>query len=145
MLRSRKQRALANWCAVTEHLIDAVGDLLGLSPSYVRVIQDISFQPRHWIFLEFRHKVSLFLRVNHCVRFNTYCFAGVKKGLSIFACEFVHYIPARRKNAISMLSTYSNTFAAFGRLGSRNLDRRGLHARPLKQLLREPRRIEILD
>jgi hypothetical protein len=31
MLWSRKQRALANWCAVTEHLIDAVGDLLGLS------------------------------------------------------------------------------------------------------------------
>ena len=82
-----------NWCATTEHLIDAVGDLLGLSPSYVRVIQDISFQPRHWIFfLEFRHKVSLFLRVNHGVRFNTYCFAGVKKGLSIFACEFVHYM-----------------------------------------------------
>jgi hypothetical protein len=43
-----------------------------------------------------------------------------------------------------MLSTYSNTFAAFGRLGSRDFDRRGLHARPLKQLLREPRRIEIL-
>ena len=43
-----------------------------------------------------------------------------------------------------MLSTYSNTFAAFGRLGSRDFDRRGFNARPLKQLLREPRRIEIL-
>ena len=43
-----------------------------------------------------------------------------------------------------MLSTYSNTFAAFGRLRSRDFDRRGIHAKPLKQLLREPRRIEIL-
>src|SRR6516225_5335879 len=33
--------------------------------------------------------------------------------------------PSRRKNAISMLFTYSNTFAAFGRLGSRDFDRRG--------------------
>ena len=56
-------------------------------------------------FLRFRHKVSLFLRVNHCVGLNTHCFAGVKKGLFIFACEFVDYIPTRRKNAISMLST----------------------------------------
>jgi len=43
-----------------------------------------------------------------------------------------------------MLSTYSNTFAASGRFGSRDFDRRGVHARPHKQLLREPRRIEIL-
>src|SRR5271157_5488660 len=33
----------------------------------------------------------------------------------------------------------------FGRFGSRDFDRRGVHARPHKQLLREPRRIEILD
>src|SRR5208283_1419289 len=39
--------------------------------------------------------------------------AGVKKGLFIFVCEFVHYVPARRKNTISILSAYSNTFAAF--------------------------------
>jgi|ERR1700722_15266652 hypothetical protein len=32
MLCSRKQLALANWCALTDHSIDAVGDLLGLSP-----------------------------------------------------------------------------------------------------------------
>ena len=43
-----------------------------------------------------------------------------------------------------MLSTYSNTFAASGRFGSRDFDRRGFDVRPLKQLLREPRRIEIL-
>jgi hypothetical protein len=82
-------------------------------------------------------KVSLFVRINHCVRLNTYCFAGVKKDLFIFAREFVHYIPARRKNAISMHSTYSNNFAAFGRLGSRDFDRREFDVRPLKQLLRE--------
>jgi hypothetical protein len=43
-----------------------------------------------------------------------------------------------------MLSALSNTFAAFGRFGSRDFDRRGFDARPLEQLLREPRRIEIL-
>ena len=43
-----------------------------------------------------------------------------------------------------MLSAYSNTSAAFGRFGSRDFDRRGFNARPLEQLLREPRRIEIL-
>jgi hypothetical protein len=42
MLWSRKQVALANWCALTDHSIDAVGDLLGLSPRCVRVIQDCS-------------------------------------------------------------------------------------------------------
>jgi hypothetical protein len=42
-----------------------------------------------------------------------------------------------------MLSA-SNTFAAFGRFGSRDFDRRGFNARLLEQLLREPRRIEIL-
>src|ERR1700736_672498 len=104
MLWSRKQLAPANRRALTDHSIDAVGDLLGLSPRCVRVIQDFSFQPRHWIFQEFRNKVSLFLGVNHCVRLNTYCSAGVKKGLFIFVCEFVHYITARRKNAISILS-----------------------------------------
>src|SRR5208283_1318680 len=31
MLCSRKHLALANWCAVTDHSIDAVGDLLGHS------------------------------------------------------------------------------------------------------------------
>src|SRR6516162_8979649 len=91
MLWSRKQLALANWCVLTDHSIDAVGDLLGLSPRCVRVIQDFSFQPRHWIFLEFRNKVSLFLRLNHCVRFNTYCSAGVKKGLFIFV-GFAHFV-----------------------------------------------------
>ena len=35
---------------LTGHSIDAVGDLLGRSPRCVRVIQDFSFQPRHWIF-----------------------------------------------------------------------------------------------
>src|ERR1700693_3896453 len=113
MLWSRKQLALANWYALTDHSIDAVGDLLGRSPRCVRVIQAFTFQPRHWIFQEFRNKVSLFLRINHCVRLNTYCSAGVKKGLFTFACEFVHYTPGRRKNAISMLSIYSDTFAAF--------------------------------
>src|SRR6266852_502126 len=44
MLWSRKQLALANWCALTDHSIDAVGDLLGLSPRCVRVIQAFSFQ-----------------------------------------------------------------------------------------------------
>jgi hypothetical protein len=53
-------------------------------------------------------------------------------------------MPTRRKNAISMLSALSNTFAAFGRFGSRDFDRRGFNARPLEQLLSEPRRIEIL-
>ena len=35
---------------LTGHSIDAVGDLLGLSPRCVRVIQDFTFRPRHWIF-----------------------------------------------------------------------------------------------
>jgi hypothetical protein len=78
-------------------------------------------------------------------RLNTYCSAGVKKGLLVFDCEFVHLIPTRRKNAISMLSALSNTFAAFGRFGSWDFDRRRFNARPLEQLLKEPRRIEILD
>src|SRR6266478_3628257 len=81
------------------------------------------------------------MRLNHCVRLNTYCSAGVKKGLLVFGCEFVHLIPTRRKNAISMLSALSRPF---GRFGSRDFDRRGFNARPLEQLLREPRRIEIL-
>src|SRR6266478_5342735 len=85
------------------------------------------------------------MRLNYCVRLNAYCSAGVKKGLLVFGCEFVHLIPTRRKNAISMLSALSNTSAAFGRFGSRDFDRRGFNARPLERLLREPRRIEILD
>src|SRR6267143_4112524 len=44
-----------------------------------------------------------------------------------------------------MLSALANIFAAFGRFGSWDFDRRGFNARPLEQLLREPRRIEILD
>jgi hypothetical protein len=51
-------------------------------------------------------------------------------------------MPARRKNAI--FDAFSS-FAAFGRFGSpRDFDRRGFNARPLEQLLSEPRRIEIL-
>src|SRR5260370_14440681 len=84
------------------------------------------------------------MRLNYCVRLNTYCSAGVKKGLLVFCCEFVHLILTRRKNAISMLSALSNTSVAFGRFGSRDFDRRGFNARPLQQPLREPRRIEIL-
>src|SRR5258708_39422940 len=78
-------------------------------------------------------------------RLNTYCSAGVKKGLFIFVCEFVHYVPARRKNAISILSAYSNTFAAFWPFRfpgtSIGVD---LTLGHFKQLSREPRRIEIL-
>src|ERR1700758_5169388 len=85
------------------------------------------------------------MRLNHCVRLNTHCSAGVKEGLLVFDREFVHLMPTRRKNAFSMLSALSNTFAAFGRFGSRDFDRRGFNARPLEQLLREPRRIEILN
>jgi hypothetical protein len=44
-----------------------------------------------------------------------------------------------------MLSALSNIFAAFGRFGSWDFDRRRFNARPLEQLLKEPRRIEILD
>src|SRR6516165_1868656 len=36
MLWSRKKLALANWCVLTDHSIDAVGDLLGLSPRCVK-------------------------------------------------------------------------------------------------------------
>jgi hypothetical protein len=54
-------------------------------------------------------------------------------------------MPTRRKNAFSMLSALSNTFAAFGRFGSRDFDRHRFNARPLEQLLREPRTIEILN
>src|ERR1700719_1020397 len=145
MLWSRKQLALANWCALTDHSIDAVGDVLGLSPRCVRVIQAFSFQPRHWIFQEFRNKVSPFLHVNRCVRLNTYCSAAVKRGLFIFLCEFVHSVPAKRKHAISILSAYSNTFAAFWPFRSRDFDRRGFDARPLRSSFRvKPRRIEIL-
>ena len=46
------------------------------------------------------------MRLNHCLRLNTYCSAGIKKGLFILVCEFVHLMPARRKTAISMLSAY---------------------------------------
>jgi hypothetical protein len=82
---SKKHLRLANWYAFTDHSIDAVSDFLGLSPRYVRAIQDFSFQTRHRIFKKFRHKVSLFLRVNRCVVVNTYCYAGVKKGLQIWS------------------------------------------------------------
>ena len=45
-----------------------------------------------------------------------------------------------------MLSALSNIFAAvFGRFDSWTSIGRGFNARPLEQLLREPRRIEILD
>jgi hypothetical protein len=130
---------------VTVHPIDTVGDLFSLSPRRVRVIQAFSFQPRHWIFQEFRNKVLLFLCVTRCLRLSTYCSAGVKKGLFIFVCEFVHYVSARRKNAISILSAYSNTFAAFWPVSvpgtSIGVD---LTLGHMKQLSREPRRIEIL-
>jgi hypothetical protein len=130
---------------VTVHPIDTVGDLFSLSPRRVRVIQAFSFQPRHWIFQEFRNKVLLFLCITRCLRLNTYCSAGVKKGLFIFVCEFVHYVSARRKNAISILSAYSNTFAAFWPVSvpgtSIGVD---LTLGHMKQLSREPRRIEIL-
>ncbi len=79
-------------------------------------------------------------------RLDTYCSAGVKKGLFIFVCEFVHYVPARRKNGISILSAYSNTFAALLAVSvpgtSIGVD---LTLGHLKQLSREPRRVEILD
>jgi hypothetical protein len=51
------------------------------------------------------------MRLNHCVRLNTYCSAGVKKCLLVFGCEFVHLIPTRRKNAISMLFTLARPLA----------------------------------
>ena len=144
MLWSRKH----TWpirSAVTDHPIDTVGDLFGLSPCRVRVIQAFSFQPRHWIFQEFRNKVLLFLCVTRCLRLNSYCSAGVKKNLFIFVCEFVHYVSARRKNAISILSAYSNTFAAFWPVSvPRDFDRRGFDARPHEAAFEEPRRIEIL-
>jgi hypothetical protein len=76
------------------------------------------------------------------VRLNTYC---SKKGLFIFVCEFVHYVPARRKNAISIRSAYYEHFRgllAVSVLGtSIGVD---LTLGHLKQLSREPRRIEIL-
>src|ERR1700730_15676107 len=62
----------------------------------------------------------------------------------IFVCEFVHYVPTRRKNAISILSAYSNNFAAFWPFRppgtSIGVD---LTLGHFKQLSREPRRIEI--
>ena len=42
MLWSRKQLALANWCALTDHSIDTVGDVLGLSPALCK--SDTGFQ-----------------------------------------------------------------------------------------------------
>ena len=124
---------LANWFrAVTDHSIDAIGDLLGLSPRCVRVIQAFSFQPRHGIFQEFRNKVSLFLRVNRCVRLNTYRSAGVKKGLFIFVCEFVHYVPARRKERHFDVFCLFEHFRGLWPFGSRDFDRRGFNARPLE-------------
>src|SRR6266436_10212735 len=78
-------------------------------------------------------------------RLNTYCSAGVKKGLFIFVCEFVHYVPARRKNAISILSAYYEHFRGLLAVSvpgtSIGVD---LTLGHLKQLSREPRRIEIL-
>src|SRR5438132_12456332 len=78
-------------------------------------------------------------------RLNTYCSAGLKKGLFIFVCEFVHYVPARRKNAISVLSAYSNTFGGLLAVSipgtSIGVDLTLSH---FKQLSGEPRRIEIL-
>ena len=78
-------------------------------------------------------------------RLNTYCSVGAKKGLFIFVCEFVHSVPTRRKNAISILSAYSNTLAAVWPVSvpgtSIGVD---LTLGHLKQLSREPRRIEIL-
>jgi hypothetical protein len=42
--------------------------------------------------------------------------------VSADGCD-LHYVPARRKNAILILSAYSNTFAAFWPFRSRDFDR----------------------
>ena len=78
-------------------------------------------------------------------RLNTYCSAGVKKGLFIFVCEFVHYVPARRKNAIfdpfCLYEHFRGLLAVSVPGTSISVD---LTLGHLKQLSREPRRIEIL-
>src|SRR5258708_33423678 len=48
--QSRPDENPVNTIWITDHSIDAVGDLLGLFRRRVRVIQELSFQPRHWIF-----------------------------------------------------------------------------------------------
>jgi hypothetical protein len=65
------------------------------------------------------------MRLNHCVRLNTYRSAGVKEGLLVFGCEFVHLMPTSAKSANSLLSALSRPF---GRFGSRDFDRRGFNA-----------------
>ena len=59
------------------------GLLLGLSPHCVRVIQSFSYHPGHWIFEEFRNKVSPFPHVNRCVRLNTIAPQAFRKDASV--------------------------------------------------------------
>jgi hypothetical protein len=63
------------------------------------------------------------------VRLNTYWSESVKKGLFIFVCEFVHYVTLRGLFAVSVPGTSIGVDLTLGHL---------------KQLSREPRRIEIL-
>jgi hypothetical protein len=85
------------------------------------------------------------LRVNRCVRLKTYRSAGVKKGLFIFVCEFVHYVPPRRKerhfDVFWLFEHFPCPLAVPVPGTSIGVD---LTLGHFKQLLRKPRRIEIL-
>src|ERR1700745_2764705 len=65
-------------------------------------------------------------------RLNTYCSAGIKKGLFIFVCEFVHYVPAGVRMPFRSFLLIRTLSWPFGRFGSRDFDRRGFDARPLE-------------
>src|SRR3984893_5530145 len=113
MLWSRKQLALANWCALTDHSIDAVGDLLGLSPRCVRVIQDFSSSHDTGFFKDSDTRYRSFWVLTIASGSTPIAPQASRKACSFFSVNsFIMYL-LRRKNAISILSAYSNTFAAF--------------------------------
>ena len=144
MLCSRKHLALANWCVLADHSIDAVGDLLGLSPRCVRVIQDFTFQPQHWIFKNFDTRYRSFCVLNIAVGSAPIAPQASRKACSFLPVNsFIMFLLGVRMpfRSFLLIQTLSRPF---GRFDSRDFDRRDLTLGHLKQLSGEPRRIEIL-
>src|ERR1700730_7634181 len=132
MLWSRKQLALANWCALTDHSIDAVGDLLGLSPRCVRVIQDFSSSHDTGFFKDSDTRYRSFWVLTIASGSTPIAPQASRKACSFFSVNsFIMCLPGVRTpfRSFLLIRTLSR---AFGRFGSRDFDRRGFNARPLE-------------
>ena len=91
--------------AVMDHPIDAVCDILSFAPCGVSVVWEFSLQPNEWIVSEISCYKALFECVEHFARLNAYCFTGIKKCLLVIICYFLHFVPSRRQNAVSVSRT----------------------------------------